>query len=133
MLGGVSGWGYDGSGKTGGHTMTVRVVYADGQKEDHQLYDGIHFADYIRRIDMPKSEPQVALHLLASVPNGLCVEIFPSYQRDPMWFDLPEQQPTIQNGQMHVPDSPGFGMPLNQEVIEKWRAKEDSPESVSIR
>jgi len=78
-------------------------------------------------------EPQVALHLLAAVPNGLCVEIFPSYQRDPMWFDLPEQQPTIQNGEMLIPDSPGFGMPLKQDVIEKWRAKEDSSESVPIR
>ena len=66
-------------------------------------------------------EPQVALHLLASVPNGLCVEIFPSYQRDPMWFDLPEKLPTIQNGEMLVPSEPGFGLPLKQNVIDQWR------------
>lgn len=29
-------------------------------------------------------EPQVALHLLAGVPNGLFVEIFPDRDRDPM-------------------------------------------------
>jgi D-arabinonate dehydratase len=66
-------------------------------------------------------EPQVALHLLAAVPNGLCVEIFPNYARDPMWFDLPEQQPVIRNGFMHVPEGAGFGLPINAATIEKWR------------
>ena len=67
-------------------------------------------------------EPQIALHLLAGAPNGLLVEIFPNYQRDPMWFDLPEQQPAIKDGVMLLPDGPGFGMPLRQDTIEKWRA-----------
>lgn len=66
-------------------------------------------------------EPQVALHLLAGVPNSLCVEIFPNYNRDPMWFDLPEQQPAIRDGFMHIPDAPGFGIQLRTDTIEKWR------------
>ena len=68
-------------------------------------------------------EPQVALHLLAGVPNGLCVEIFPNYKRDPMWFDLPDQQPVIRDGFMQLTDAPGFGLPLRTETIEKWRAR----------
>jgi len=64
-------------------------------------------------------EPQVALHLLAGVPNGLCVEIFPNYNRDPMWFDLPEKQPAIRDGFMHLPDGPGFGLPLRADTIQK--------------
>jgi L-alanine-DL-glutamate epimerase-like enolase superfamily enzyme len=71
-------------------------------------------------------EPQVALHLLAGVPNGICVEIFPSYQRDPMWFDLPVQQPVIENGQILVPAGPGFGLPLNPETIDRWRSPSPS-------
>ncbi len=67
-------------------------------------------------------EPQIALHLLAAVPNGLYVEIFPSYQRDPMWYDLPVQRPAIRDGFMYVPDGPGFGMPLRQDTIDRWRA-----------
>lgn len=67
-------------------------------------------------------EPQVALHLLAAVPNGLCVEIFPNYNRDPMWFDLPEQQPVIRDGFMHVSEQPGFGIPLRSDAIDRWRA-----------
>ncbi|MHB8629036.1 MAG: mandelate racemase/muconate lactonizing enzyme family protein [Aggregatilineales bacterium] len=67
-------------------------------------------------------EPQVALHLLASVPNGLYVEIFPSYERDPMWVDLPLNPPKIRNGFMELPSGPGFGIDLNEEIIAKYRA-----------
>lgn len=69
-------------------------------------------------------ETQVALHLLASIPHGICVEIFPNYERDPMWFDLPLEPPTVVAGHLHLPDRPGFGLPLNQETIAKWRAKD---------
>ena len=67
-------------------------------------------------------EPQVALHLLAGAPHGLCVEIFPDYTRDPMWFDLPIGQPEIRDGYMVVPKRPGFGFDLSTETIEKWAA-----------
>jgi L-alanine-DL-glutamate epimerase-like enolase superfamily enzyme len=66
-------------------------------------------------------EPQVALHLLASVPNGLYVEIFPSYERDPMWVDLPVNPPKIRDGFMELPSGPGFGIDLNEEIIAKYR------------
>ena len=71
-------------------------------------------------------EPQAALHLLAAVPNGLYVEIFPDPERDPMWFELPERHPTIENGYMLVPQEPGFGIKLRPEVIERYRADEVS-------
>ncbi|GAB4547157.1 MAG: mandelate racemase/muconate lactonizing enzyme family protein [Anaerolineae bacterium] len=66
-------------------------------------------------------EPQIALHLLSAVPNGLYVEIFPSYDRDPMWVDLPLNPPKIEGGYMHVPQGIGLGWQLNPEVIEKYR------------
>ncbi len=69
-------------------------------------------------------EPQVALHLLTGVAHGLCVEIFPDYTRDPMWVDLPVEQPEIRDGYMLVPDKPGFGFDLRAETIEKWTAVE---------
>ena len=68
-------------------------------------------------------EPQVALHLLASIPHGLYVEIFPNPERDPMWFDLPVKQPEIQGGYMNVPQGPGLGMDLDQKIIAKYSAK----------
>jgi putative membrane-bound dehydrogenase-like protein len=55
LLSGVSGWGYP-FGKNGGVVMIVRLHYADGKTEDHPLKDGEHFADYIRKVEVPKSE-----------------------------------------------------------------------------
>jgi D-arabinonate dehydratase len=67
-------------------------------------------------------EAQVALHLLASIPHGLYVEIFPNPRRDPMWFELPVEQPRIRNGFMELPSGPGLGMELNEDVIARYRA-----------
>jgi putative membrane-bound dehydrogenase-like protein len=55
LLSGVSGWGYPYSEK-GSVTMTVRLHYPDGTTEDHPLKNGEHFADYIRRVDVPGSQ-----------------------------------------------------------------------------
>jgi D-arabinonate dehydratase len=67
-------------------------------------------------------EPQVALHLLGSVPHATFVEIFPDPQRDPMWFELPVRQPRIAGGFMHLTDAPGLGIDLRHDVVERYRA-----------
>ncbi len=54
LLSGVSGWGFP-VGKKGTVSMIVRLHYIDGKTEDHELKNGIHFADYIRRVDVPES------------------------------------------------------------------------------
>jgi putative membrane-bound dehydrogenase-like protein len=54
LLSGVSGWGWPASPK-GSVSMIVRLKYQDGQTEDHQFVNGEHFADYIRRVDVPGS------------------------------------------------------------------------------
>jgi putative membrane-bound dehydrogenase-like protein len=54
LLSGVSGWGYPYSEK-GTVSLVVRLHYADGKSEDHELRNGEHFADYIRRVDVPGS------------------------------------------------------------------------------
>ncbi|MCA9138445.1 MAG: glycosyl hydrolase, partial [Planctomycetales bacterium] len=55
ILGGVGGWSfpYD---RTRTVSMIVRLHYADGQVEDHELINGLHVADYIRRVDVEGSE-----------------------------------------------------------------------------
>jgi hypothetical protein len=60
LLGGVAGWGFPATAK-GSTSMIVRLVYADGQKEDHPLVNGEHIADYIRQVDVPQSEFAVDL------------------------------------------------------------------------
>lgn len=55
LLSGVSGWGfpYDDAKST---SMIVRFRFADDEIEDHPLVNGVHFADYIRRVDVPESK-----------------------------------------------------------------------------
>lgn len=55
ILGGVGGWSFPAS-KAGSVSMIVRLHFADGTTEDHNLINGEHFADYIQRVDVPKSE-----------------------------------------------------------------------------
>ncbi len=55
LLSGVSGWGYP-YGERGSVSMIVRLHYADGTTEDHPLENGVHFADYIRVVDVPGSK-----------------------------------------------------------------------------
>jgi hypothetical protein len=55
MLSGVSGWGFP-IGRKGSVTMIVRLKYEDGKTEDIELKNGEHFADYIRRVDVPESK-----------------------------------------------------------------------------
>jgi hypothetical protein len=60
LLGGIDGWGYPYSEK-GSVSMIVRLHYADGKTEDHELKNGEHIADYIRRVDVPESKFAFAL------------------------------------------------------------------------
>ncbi len=60
LLSGVSGWGHPfNSDKT--TSMIVRFHFEDGQTEDHRLVNAVHFADYIRRVDVPESKFAFAL------------------------------------------------------------------------
>jgi uncharacterized protein len=57
LLSGVSGWGAQGNAASRPTvSMIVRLHYADGSTEDHPLRDGVEFADYIRRVDVPGSK-----------------------------------------------------------------------------
>jgi putative heme-binding domain-containing protein len=55
LLGLVSGWGFPYQ-QNQSVSVVVRLHYADGETEDHELLNGVHFADYIRRVDVPGSE-----------------------------------------------------------------------------
>ncbi len=60
MLSGVGGWSYPFSTEQT-VSMIVRVNYENGESEEHELKNGVHFADYIRRVDVPGSEFAFAL------------------------------------------------------------------------
>ncbi len=57
MLSGIGGWAAQQPSSRGGTvSMIVRLHYADGTTEDHELRNGVHFADYIGRFDVPGSK-----------------------------------------------------------------------------
>ena len=56
LLSGVSGWGATNPDSEHTVSMIVRLRYADGQAQDIPLLDGVHFADYIRPVDVPGSK-----------------------------------------------------------------------------
>jgi D-arabinonate dehydratase len=92
----------------GGITEWRRIAFAT------QLWPGVRLGHH--------EEPIVAMHLLASVPNGYCVECFPNPARDPIWSDLPSERPPIEDGYIHLTDTPGIGMFIDWSYVEKWRA-----------
>jgi len=98
--------------------LNVDVTIAGGVTEWMKI---AAMADHYHVKMAHHEEPQVALHLLAAVPHSLYVEIFPNPKRDPMWFELPVQQPRIRGGYMELPSGPGLGITLNDSVIEKYR------------
>jgi D-galactarolactone cycloisomerase len=65
-------------------------------------------------------EPQVAAHLLASIPHGTMVECF-SPERDPIWWNLPANRPALEEGMLPLSDAPGLGWELDTDFIDRHR------------
>ena len=55
FLSGVSVLGYP-AGREGTVSMIVRIKYEDGTTEDHELKNGVHFADFSGTQDVPGSK-----------------------------------------------------------------------------
>ncbi len=65
-------------------------------------------------------EPQVASHLLCSVPNGTFLEIFHP-DRDPIWWNLIVNRPEIEDGGIALSEAPGLGWELDWDYVERYR------------
>lgn len=60
--------------------------------------------------------PEMHLHLVAAVPNGLTVEYMP-------WMlKLYQETPAIEKGQLVLPTAPGLGLAFDEKVVAKYRA-----------
>jgi len=56
VLGGIAAWGTLDGTKKGKAIVKVTYHYADGKAETAQLYDGVEFSDWIKRVDVPGSK-----------------------------------------------------------------------------
>jgi L-alanine-DL-glutamate epimerase-like enolase superfamily enzyme len=65
-------------------------------------------------------EPQVASHLLCSIPHGTFVECFDP-ERDPIWWNLVANRPPLVDGTITLSDRPGLGWELDEDYIAMHR------------
>lgn len=65
-------------------------------------------------------EPYICMHLLGSVKNGLYPEYFTKV-RDPLTPIILENPPRVQDGWVTIPEEPGFGLKINEDVVAKYR------------
>lgn len=59
--------------------------------------------------------PEIHVHLVTAVPNGLTIEYMPWSLR------LFEETPAIVDGQLVVPNKPGLGLAFSQDTIKKYQ------------
>jgi L-alanine-DL-glutamate epimerase-like enolase superfamily enzyme len=58
--------------------------------------------------------PEIHVHLIAAIPNGLTVEYMPWTLR------LFEETPALESGQLAVPKRPGLGLAFDQAVLKRY-------------
>ncbi|HEX3314115.1 MAG TPA: PVC-type heme-binding CxxCH protein, partial [Gemmataceae bacterium] len=61
LLSGVGGWAAQAGGAKKSVSLTAKIRYADGATEDHPLRNGVEFADYVGKFDVPGSKFAFAL------------------------------------------------------------------------
>ncbi|MGH7331830.1 MAG: enolase C-terminal domain-like protein, partial [Candidatus Rokuibacteriota bacterium] len=59
--------------------------------------------------------PEIHVHLIAAIPNGLTVEYMPWSLR------LFEATPALEGGQLVVPKAPGLGLAFDQAAIKRYQ------------
>jgi L-alanine-DL-glutamate epimerase-like enolase superfamily enzyme len=60
--------------------------------------------------------PEIHVHLVGAVPNGLTVEYMP--RLFPLWKSVPEPV----DGDLLMPTAPGLGLEFDEAAIAKYRA-----------
>jgi L-alanine-DL-glutamate epimerase-like enolase superfamily enzyme len=66
-------------------------------------------------------ESQIAQHLIAAIPHGTYIECFADPERDPVWQKMWLNRPPAQGGRMALTSGPGFGLELDQAMIDRYR------------
>ena len=61
-------------------------------------------------------------HVMATIPNFLVLEFH--HLDEPLWNALIHEPPLIENGYIRVPDTPGLGVTLNEEVVREHMTEE---------
>jgi D-galactarolactone cycloisomerase len=68
-------------------------------------------------------DPQIHVHAVAASPTGFILESFADPTRDPLWFELFRERPAIVDGFMALPETPGLGLELRDDTLQKYGVK----------
>jgi L-alanine-DL-glutamate epimerase-like enolase superfamily enzyme len=67
-------------------------------------------------------EPQVASHLLGSIPHAAYLEVFLP-DRDPIWWNLVANRPPLVDGYVELSEAPGLGWELDLDYVARHRVE----------
>ncbi len=67
-------------------------------------------------------EWQISMHLLAGIPHGTYAECFADPHRDPLFQDFVLNK-KVKKGFIQLPNKPGLGLELNEEIIGMYEVK----------
>lgn len=68
----------------------------------------------------PHHDGHIHGHYLATLSGEKYCETFPNAERDPLWFGLYTDKPTLADGYLTLSDKPGLGIELDRERLEAW-------------
>lgn len=66
----------------------------------------------------PHGSPHMAVHLMASIPNGIIMETYPGVESR---FNLALPLFPVKDGYITVPDKPGLGIDPDPEMVRKYK------------
>lgn len=67
-------------------------------------------------------EPQIGAHLAASMANTCGVIEIYSEEQDPLWRDFFLNRPQYRNGRYQLTNEPGWGLVIDQDMVERAKA-----------
>src|ERR1700724_3699006 len=97
---------------------SVDIVMID-QVRSGGIPPGVKIAGMAEAFNLPvvsHGVPEIHVHLVGAVPNGLTVEYTPRL------FPLCRAVPEAVEGMLEMPSAPGLGLEFDQAAIEKYRA-----------
>jgi L-alanine-DL-glutamate epimerase-like enolase superfamily enzyme len=68
----------------------------------------------------PHHDPQIHGHLVAAVPNGYMLEVFPDETRDPVWKSLFVNAPELVGSTLVLSDRPGLGFTIDWDFVRRY-------------
>jgi D-arabinonate dehydratase len=98
--------------------LNVDASIAGGVTEWRRIAAAAHFSG-VRMVH--HEEPQVAIHLLSSIPHSFCAELFPDPDRDPVWHYMFQGHPQAKGGMISPPEGPGLGISIDRDFVEKYQ------------